>query len=143
VTQRIAVIGDAHGNAPALSAAIEATTDADVLILLGDLLSYGPDVEAILTLVESVLSSRDGVLIRGNHDQHYADVERTAGSRRSPRVDIREHAVCRCAGGRAAPASVAVAGRACRRLDDVRSCQPVRPGRLDHTELGGTYCGGA
>jgi predicted phosphodiesterase len=75
VTQHIAVIGDVHGNAPALTAAFEATIDADVLVLLGDLLSYGPDVEAILTLVEALLSSRDGVLIRGNHDQHYQVVE--------------------------------------------------------------------
>jgi predicted phosphodiesterase len=75
VTERIAVIGDVHGNSPALSAAFDAAAEADVLVLLGDLLSYGPDVESILTQVESTISSREVVLIRGNHDQHYHDVE--------------------------------------------------------------------
>jgi predicted phosphodiesterase len=71
VTSRIAVIGDVHGNAPALSAALAASGDADTLVLLGDLLSYGPDVDPVVAQVEEAVASRDVVLLRGNHDALY------------------------------------------------------------------------
>jgi predicted phosphodiesterase len=76
VTLHIAVIGDVHGNTPALSAALAATRQADRTVLLGDLLTYGPDVDEILTLVEDAVSTRDTLLLRGNHDQAYEDFDR-------------------------------------------------------------------
>jgi len=75
VTSSIAVIGDVHGNTGALVAAIEAAHGADRVVLLGDLLTYGPDVDAVIGAVERTLESRDTVLLRGNHDQLYEDLD--------------------------------------------------------------------
>jgi predicted phosphodiesterase len=71
MTLRVAVIGDVHGNARALTAALHATKRSDALIFLGDLLTYGPDVEVVLDQVEGAIESRGAVLLRGNHDQLY------------------------------------------------------------------------
>ena len=87
---RVAVIGDVHGNVPALSAALSATEHANRLVLLGDLLSYGPDVEGILALVEAAFGSRDTVLLRGNHDRFYEDIEDHVGDTESLPDWIRE-----------------------------------------------------
>ena len=43
-------------------------------MLVGDLLSYGVDVDGVLSLVEEALASRDAVLLRGNHDRWYEDI---------------------------------------------------------------------
>lgn len=75
MTSSIAVIGDVHGNSGALIAALDAAHGADRVVLLGDLLSYGPDVEAVICEVERALESRDTVLLRGNHDQLYDDLD--------------------------------------------------------------------
>ncbi len=79
---RVAVLGDIHGNADALDQAL-ARVDAvgcDRLILLGDLLTYGVDVERSLTLVLDRLQSPHTTLLLGNHDTMYADIVRTGRS---------------------------------------------------------------
>ena len=73
---RVAVLGDVHANFRALSAAL-ATVDAagyDRLIFLGDLLTYGADVEETVDLVSKRLLDGRAVLLRGNHDAIYRDL---------------------------------------------------------------------
>ncbi len=61
------VISDIHGNYEALKAVL---TDADslryeYLIVLGDLVDYGPDPDLV---VDEVKSLKPDVIVRGNHD---------------------------------------------------------------------------
>ena len=71
---RIAVIGDIHGNDPALDAALRAARNIgyDRLVLLGDLLTYGADTRAVVARVGELCAREpDTVLLRGNHDALY------------------------------------------------------------------------
>lgn len=72
----IAVLGDVHGNARALRAALaQARAGAfDHLVFIGDLLTYGHDVEEVLDLVAEAQQKDDAVLLIGNHDQMYFDL---------------------------------------------------------------------
>lgn len=73
---RLAIVGDIHANAGALRGAL-AQIDGqgcDQLILLGDLLTYGVDVEETLELVAARLMRGRTVLLRGNHDALYEDL---------------------------------------------------------------------
>jgi predicted phosphodiesterase len=61
---RIAVLSDVHSNMPALEAVISATGSIDALWLLGDMVGYGPEPEAVVErLIELGASG-----VRGNHD---------------------------------------------------------------------------
>lgn len=73
---RIAVIGDIHANASALAATLAAVRrqGCDHCVLLGDLLTYGVDVEETLGQVTEWLQDPRHVLIRGNHDQMYGEL---------------------------------------------------------------------
>ncbi|MEZ4238643.1 MAG: metallophosphoesterase family protein [Myxococcota bacterium] len=73
--QRLAILGDVHGNARALRAALARVREAspDGVVFLGDLLSYGPDVDEVLDLVAGAVA--DGArLVLGNHDLLYRDL---------------------------------------------------------------------
>ena len=72
---RVVVIGDVHGNARALRAALaQARTAAvDRLVFVGDLLTYGHDTDEVLELVSEAQAEGASLLI-GNHDQMYFDV---------------------------------------------------------------------
>ncbi|HHO51100.1 MAG TPA: metallophosphatase family protein [Deltaproteobacteria bacterium] len=68
-------LGDIHANATALSAALELIEPGDPLVILGDLLTYGPDPCEVLELVlERVVQG--AVLVLGNHDELYLDLLR-------------------------------------------------------------------
>ena len=70
---RIGVISDLHANARALRRAIELLEGVDRWIVLGDLLTYGCDIDETLALVDDLVA-RGAVVIRGNHDQLYMDL---------------------------------------------------------------------
>jgi predicted phosphodiesterase len=73
---RVAILGDLHANAGALRGAL-AVIDrigCDEMIFLGDLLTYGIDVEETLELVLSRASQDNAVLLRGNHDAIYEEL---------------------------------------------------------------------
>jgi len=73
---RLAIVGDIHANAGALRGAL-AQIDrqgCDQLILIGDLLTYGVDVEETLELVATRISRGRAMLLRGNHDALYDDL---------------------------------------------------------------------
>ena len=77
----IVVVGDIHGNARALRAAL-AQAEAgpvDQTVFIGDLLTYGHDVNEVLDLVGESQEKRGAVLLTGNHDQMYFDL--AAGER--------------------------------------------------------------
>jgi len=65
----IRVVGDVHGEASSLAAAIAGASDAGLfLVQLGDLTDYGPDSPAVLRLAFGMLDDEAGVFLLGNHD---------------------------------------------------------------------------
>ena len=72
----IVVIGDIHGNARGLRAALAQakTGPVDQLVFMGDLLTYGHDVQEVLELVAEAQETDGAVLLIGNHDQMYFDL---------------------------------------------------------------------
>lgn len=69
------VLGDVHANARALRAALDQVRQRpiDGLVLLGDLLTYGPDVDEVLDLVSAEIAGGATVIL-GNHDQMYLEL---------------------------------------------------------------------
>jgi predicted phosphodiesterase len=72
----IAVVGDVHGNARALRAALAQARKGplDRMVFLGDLLTYGHDVDEVLDLVAEAQEKDDATLLIGNHDRMYFDM---------------------------------------------------------------------
>lgn len=69
---RIAVISDIHANGRALVAArsdIERESP-DLIVVLGDILTYGVDVQQVLAGIHDIVAS-GGILVMGNHDEMY------------------------------------------------------------------------
>lgn len=63
------VVGDVHGEAAALEAAIRGANEAGLFLLqLGDLTDYGPDSPGVLRLVFNLLDDEAGLFLLGNHD---------------------------------------------------------------------------
>lgn len=75
-SETVLVLSDIHGNAHALRRALDliASLPHDHLVVLGDLLTYGPDVNEIVDLVAHMQSQMHALLLRGNHDQLYFDL---------------------------------------------------------------------
>jgi predicted phosphodiesterase len=75
---RIVILGDVHGNARALQAALARAraAGADRMVLIGDLLTYGHDVAAVIDLVHDAQARDGAALLVGNHDQMYFDLAR-------------------------------------------------------------------
>src|SRR5580765_3596669 len=72
----IAVVGDVHGNARALRAALAQARKCslDRMVFLGDLLTYGHDVDEVLDLVAEAQEKDGATLLVGNHDRLYVDI---------------------------------------------------------------------
>jgi diadenosine tetraphosphatase ApaH/serine/threonine PP2A family protein phosphatase len=60
------VISDIHANIEALEATLAAAGDCQRVLVLGDLVGYGADPNAV---VERIRALPDATLIRGNHDK--------------------------------------------------------------------------
>ncbi len=73
---RYLVISDIHANLEALEAVTAATAGAriDRVLVLGDLVGYGPDPNAV---VDHVRALTNAAIIRGNHDKVAAGLERS------------------------------------------------------------------
>lgn len=71
----IAIISDIHSNKRALQAAIKIVKEKpyDKLIILGDILSYGIDVQEVLDIVSNEILN-GALLLKGNHDEIYLDL---------------------------------------------------------------------
>ncbi len=73
---RLTVISDIHGNGRALQAAIAEVGKfaPDQVVILGDLLTYGPDVNCILDDLESLAEGYSTDWILGNHEELYLNL---------------------------------------------------------------------
>jgi diadenosine tetraphosphatase ApaH/serine/threonine PP2A family protein phosphatase len=70
------VLSDIHANLEALDAALAAAGDYDAALVLGDLVGYGADPNAV---VERIRDLRVAAMIRGNHDKVAAGLEGVEG----------------------------------------------------------------
>jgi predicted phosphodiesterase len=72
----IVIVGDIHGNARALRAALAQARKGPVdrIVFMGDLLTYGHDVTEVLDMVGDAQDRDDAILLTGNHDQMYFDL---------------------------------------------------------------------
>jgi predicted phosphodiesterase len=71
----ITVISDLHSNKRAIKAALELVKQkrTDQLIILGDILTYGIDVQETIDMINREIT--DGaILLKGNHDEVYLDL---------------------------------------------------------------------
>src|SRR5580765_5620767 len=73
---RYLVISDVHANLEALDAVLAAAGQYDRVLVLGDLVGYGADPNAVIDRVRSLPSA---TCIRGNHDKVGAGLEDTDG----------------------------------------------------------------
>ena len=74
---RYLVLSDIHANIEALDAVLGvAGTEWDAVLILGDLVGYGADPNAV---VDRVRSLPGAIVIRGNHDKVGAGLESVAG----------------------------------------------------------------
>jgi diadenosine tetraphosphatase ApaH/serine/threonine PP2A family protein phosphatase len=73
---RYLVISDIHANVEALDAVLAAAGAFDHALVLGDLVGYGADPNAV---IERVRSLRNATFIRGNHDKVGSGLESTDG----------------------------------------------------------------
>ncbi|NOI82320.1 metallophosphoesterase family protein [Vibrio tubiashii] len=72
---RVAVFSDVHSNFYALKAALEEIRTASVerVVFLGDLLTYGCDVNSTIELLQEFSDSAHVNFVYGNHDKIYFD----------------------------------------------------------------------
>ena len=84
---RYLIISDIHANLEAFESVLAASSDSsyDRVLLLGDLVGYGADPNAI---VDRVRAMPDVTVIRGNHDKVAAGIESTDGFNHLARVAI-------------------------------------------------------
>lgn len=84
---RYLILSDIHANLEALEAVLAATagTTFDRVLVLGDLVGYGADPNAI---VDRVRDMRHVVVIRGNHDKVASGVESMEGFNHLARLAI-------------------------------------------------------
>jgi diadenosine tetraphosphatase ApaH/serine/threonine PP2A family protein phosphatase len=73
---RYLVLSDIHANLEALEATLAAAGSYDSTLILGDLVGYGADPNAV---IECVRHLEPAVVIRGNHDKVAAGVEGVEG----------------------------------------------------------------
>ena len=78
---KLAIIGDIHSNVLALEAAFASISDfetsssrIDLVVFVGDLLTYGVRPRETLFEVHRIVSSRPSAFVLGNHDQMYLDL---------------------------------------------------------------------
>ncbi|MBN8261834.1 MAG: metallophosphoesterase, partial [Xanthomonadales bacterium] len=74
---RIALLADLHANRDAVEACLRKLDKAghDQLVLLGDLVGYGPDPAWVVDFARDA-QARGAIVVRGNHDEAVATVAR-------------------------------------------------------------------
>ncbi|MEP7350097.1 MAG: metallophosphoesterase family protein [Sphingorhabdus sp.] len=74
---KIAVMGDIHGAAGPYRVALDTARREgfDQLLIIGDLLTYGVDPLDCLALTREAIEKDKAVLVAGNHDQLYLDMD--------------------------------------------------------------------
>jgi diadenosine tetraphosphatase ApaH/serine/threonine PP2A family protein phosphatase len=69
---RYLIVSDIHANLEALEATLAAAGEVDSVLVLGDLVGYGADPNAVIDRIRSLSSA---TIIRGNHDKVGAGIE--------------------------------------------------------------------
>jgi serine/threonine protein phosphatase 1 len=89
---RLFAVGDIHGCATALKTLIEAIDPQpqDTIVVLGDVIDYGPDTKGVIQQLIELSQSCQLMLVRGNHEELLFDPV-------SSRSDVRHWIDC---GGR-------------------------------------------
>ena len=74
---KVIVISDIHSNAKSLEITFDKITNEnfDLVVILGDLLTYGAEPNKTINLLKSFSKDNECVFIKGNHDQFYFDIE--------------------------------------------------------------------
>jgi diadenosine tetraphosphatase ApaH/serine/threonine PP2A family protein phosphatase len=62
---KLALLSDIHSNLEALNAVVDALPEVDRILVLGDIVGYGPDPNAVIGRLQSL----EARAVRGNHDQ--------------------------------------------------------------------------
>jgi diadenosine tetraphosphatase ApaH/serine/threonine PP2A family protein phosphatase len=62
---KLALLSDIHSNLEALEAVLQALPQVDRIVVLGDIVGYGPDPNAVISRLRSVGARA----VQGNHDQ--------------------------------------------------------------------------
>ncbi|MEJ1160759.1 metallophosphoesterase family protein [Prosthecomicrobium sp. N25] len=85
---RIGLLSDIHANREAFDACLEAVDEAtcDRLVVLGDLVGYGPDPVYVLDRVRE-LAHRGALVVRGNHDDYAVQPRRGMSERAKEAID--------------------------------------------------------
>ncbi len=66
------LVGDVHGNLAAFEPVVkEALDQGRFIVQLGDLVDYGDDNPGCLRLMRQLMERRQGVMVRGNHDDKF------------------------------------------------------------------------
>lgn len=73
---RYLVLSDIHANLEGLDAALASAPEHDAVLVLGDLVGYGADPNAV---IERVRDLKNATFIRGNHDKVAAGLARVEG----------------------------------------------------------------
>ena len=79
------VISDIHANLEALEATLHTAGPYDRVLVLGDLVGYGADPNAVIDRVRTLSTA---TIIRGNHDKVGAGVEGIEGFNRIARLAV-------------------------------------------------------
>jgi diadenosine tetraphosphatase ApaH/serine/threonine PP2A family protein phosphatase len=82
---RYLVLSDIHANLEALDATLAAATDYDSVLVLGDLVGYGADPNAVIERVRQLPVT---AIIRGNHDKVAAGIDSTEGFNHIARMAV-------------------------------------------------------
>jgi diadenosine tetraphosphatase ApaH/serine/threonine PP2A family protein phosphatase len=73
---RYLILSDIHANLEALEAVLAEATGTDAVLVLGDLVGYGADPNAVIDRVRSLQVT---AMIRGNHDKVAAGIDSVEG----------------------------------------------------------------
>ena len=73
---KIVILSDLHSNVYALKKALKLIDQKgyDMMICLGDILSYGVDIDKVIQLIGNRTKKKNTLLIKGNHDEIYDDI---------------------------------------------------------------------
>lgn len=85
VLVRYLILSDIHANLEALDAVLAAAPAYDRVLVLGDLVGYGADPNAVIDRVRALPTA---AAIRGNHDKVAAGIESTEGFNRVARAAV-------------------------------------------------------
>src|SRR5687767_13566757 len=66
------VLSDIHANLEALDASLASASDCDAILILGDLVGYGADPNAVIDRIRLLSGT---TIVRGNHDKVGAGLE--------------------------------------------------------------------